>query len=497
MIERNRIWQPWFLATVLAVGFGIVWATAMVWCLSMVAERSHSLRLIRRPVVRADGAVILECFMSNCYMNRHFETLDGKRADVHRRDPMMDGTWLVSEKESPEMPWFYFWDRRAKPVSEQRATRWYIIHDGQKNGKAYFVGYDLKDCQCIGYLGRNGFQLTEPAPEDQFAIRLREAVYSSVICSGDEFRWRRNDDFEEIHDQAPAGSRIPPWMIYLISGDQLVTVNLRARTVKVVRELPNMITVGGVEPLKKKSKEKGKRWTTVDNRDLLAVRTDQAVVVLDPQGREVRRFPIPKSLQTRDFQFYQVDPTTALIQTARALYHQGGEKYRFVWLNNQGDIQREELCRLPSYSFMNNAKVEPWIAGAMIPVPILYTPGVLTILPSRYVESGEAADPSGAVGTVLADLWPLLLLINASGVVLAWLCYRRQKRYAQPWTWVWVGFVLLFGLPAFVGYLFHRRWPAEAACPACEATVPRDREACFACGEEFPTPAPTGVEIFA
>lgn len=58
-------------------------------------------------------------------------------------------------------------------------------------------------------------------------------------------------------------------------------------------------------------------------------------------------------------------------------------------------------------------------------------------------------------------------------------------------------FVLLFGPPGFLGYLFSRHWPARQACPACGASVPRDRPSCFACGSDFPEPAGKGIEVFA
>jgi len=49
-----------------------------------------------------------------------------------------------------------------------------------------------------------------------------------------------------------------------------------------------------------------------------------------------------------------------------------------------------------------------------------------------------------------------------------------------------VVFVLLLGVPGFLGYLAHRVWPARLPCPHCGRPVPRDRPACFACGHDFP-----------
>ena len=97
----------------------------------------------------------------------------------------------------------------------------------------------------------------------------------------------------------------------------------------------------------------------------------------------------------------------------------------------------------------------------------------------------------------LADVWPALLLVVTIGVVLTWLCYRRQRKYGLPWTPVWAALVLLFGLPAYFGYVTHRRWPACLPCPNCGKVVPRDRPACSTCHRDFPAPAPNGTEVFA
>ena len=57
--------------------------------------------------------------------------------------------------------------------------------------------------------------------------------------------------------------------------------------------------------------------------------------------------------------------------------------------------------------------------------------------------------------------------------------------------------MILFGLPAYVGYRLHRRWPIRLPCPHCQGLAPRDRTACAECGDGFPEPAGKGIEIFA
>jgi hypothetical protein len=57
--------------------------------------------------------------------------------------------------------------------------------------------------------------------------------------------------------------------------------------------------------------------------------------------------------------------------------------------------------------------------------------------------------------------------------------------------------VLLLGLPGWIGYRFGRKWPVLEACSECGHTVPRDRENCVCCTNNFPRPALKGTEVFA
>ena len=83
--------------------------------------------------------------------------------------------------------------------------------------------------------------------------------------------------------------------------------------------------------------------------------------------------------------------------------------------------------------------------------------------------------------------------------ILAVLAWRRSRAFglSRKERITWTVFVLLFGLPAYVGFLLYRRWPIRLPCPNCQARVPRDRMACAECGTRFPDPGLKGIEIFA
>jgi hypothetical protein len=49
------------------------------------------------------------------------------------------------------------WRERIAADTDNRAPRaaWYLIHDGQANGRAYGVGYDLQSNRRVGYCNRS------------------------------------------------------------------------------------------------------------------------------------------------------------------------------------------------------------------------------------------------------------------------------------------------------------------------------------------------------
>jgi hypothetical protein len=115
-----------------------------------------------------------------------------------------------------------------------------------------------------------------------------------------------------------------------------------------------------------------------------------------------------------------------------------------------------------------------------------------------YVE--EDSEEMGywdALPVALPKLWlPIAASCLLAGA-LAVLTVKRQKRFGLGNQKTWAVFVLLFGVPGYLGYLCHRRWPVRELCGECEEPTPRDRDACAFCDAAFPAPEPKGTEVFA
>ena len=95
-----------------------------------------------------------------------------------------------------------------------------------------------------------------------------------------------------------------------------------------------------------------------------------------------------------------------------------------------------------------------------------------------------ASDPTerypAAITALLIEFGPSLLAVFAVSLVLAILVWQTEPvllAFPKREQVAWSVFVLLFGLPAYVGFRLGRRWPIRLPCPSCHARAPRDRPA--------------------
>jgi Phospholipase_D-nuclease N-terminal len=92
---------------------------------------------------------------------------------------------------------------------------------------------------------------------------------------------------------------------------------------------------------------------------------------------------------------------------------------------------------------------------------------------------------------------PVFAVVCLAAIVVAVRCFLHHRRFSERGTIAWTIFVFCFGLPGFIGYLLHRRWPVLVRCTHCSQETPRDRDACLKCNTPFPPPSMKGIEVFA
>lgn len=187
-------------------------------------------------------------------------------------------------------------------------------------------------------------------------------------------------------------------------------------------------------------------------------------------------YPIPEEVRAKAIFWYQFPNGNAITGCTRRDSSACATISHLFWMNKLGEITRREEVSLAmeSYEMTRNIS-EVALQAVVAPLPLV-----------AFAQLGEEGMVK-YIGTGVAVVTDGLFVV---------LCYRRQRKFGARWTGMWMVFVLLFGLPGYLGYLAHRKWPTRLPCPSCRRAVPRDRLACLACGQDFPAPARKGIEVF-
>lgn len=485
-MKSKGLFQPLVLGTVLAFGFLVVWMFV-----ALVALENRRTIAIKNGVVedalsiRADGTALIAHHEAGVVSHRD---LNGVPIAIPENDPTgkLNGAPLPSalpfRRQDSE------WDNRVRFFTDGRTphTAWYFIADGRPDGTAYFIGYDSYSKAKIGYLGTSGFRAEMPPPEERFPFAgATSGRRLQAICPGQEGRPRRTSASREgfgINGQ----DTVSPCLVYLLGLDsKIYEADLRKRRVRIAvheRDIRSFTILDF-----RKSSPTEIAWR-------LAVRTDKNVLVVDKHGTEQQRYPIPQELVEKPIMFGETTAGDSVMYWNKECDVLATEnKYCLFWVRPDGRSRTASLT-LPQSPFFQELRFH---VAALLPSPLALA--VVGVIRSRELQESIEPTFSSAVLRTVKEFWPSLALAQLLALGLAVLCYRRQVRFgaSRAERMVWPLFVLLLGLPGWIGYRFGRSWPVLESCPECGVSVPRDRESCLRCTNDFPRPALKETEVFA
>jgi hypothetical protein len=482
MINKG-LFQRLVLATVLALGFLAVWAIVGIVVVedgAMIALRDAVTDTL---TIRADGTALIAHHEKGVVSHRD---LNGAAVVLPEDDPIgpFGGVPLL-----PSLPWRKEdgdWDQRACFFTDGRTphTAWYFLTDGRPEGKAYFAGYDSYHKTRIGYLGTAGFRAEPPPPEECFLFAgATSGSRKRVFCPGQDGRPLGVSVHRGVYSAGPNPAN--PGIVYVLGLDRTIyEADLRNRTVRIAARQETLRSLTGI----------GDIADPIHVNWLLAVRTATDVLVVDKHGKEQRRYPIPEELREVPFTFGETPAGEAVMYWNNEHGLMDAENlYRVFWVRPDGR-SRTAAVALPN-RLVPGLRV---IVASLLPSPVAL--GVAGVMRSRELqEEGLTPAFSSALIRTATEFWPSAATVQLLSAGLAVLCYRRQKRYGlgRGECIAWPLFVLLLGLPGWIGYRFGRKWPALESCPDCGVAVPRDRESCVRCANEFSSPALRGTEVFA
>ena len=489
--RRSALSRRILAAATLAIGFGVLWAVLTFWLGNSFLQSRTGKAHREMLVVTADGTPLIQDYPLDNLSRITYRELDGRAHDPVERGEQVPAAYLYGERE-PGARLRANWPGRIGVFMDERDPNavWYFVHDGLPQGSGHFVGYERISNRLIGYLGLSGLGEQPIRPEDRIPLRGGMAPVQSAWSSAPLSIYSGNAAYMPRPDRWD----VPPRLVHVPSGNRLRVFDLAARTAATVFDAPAPIDSVAVPTL---SAYGGGKFT--GERPIL-VRAGRKVYRLDHKYQLVNTFDIPVDLgRHAALAWYEAEGGRAIVQWDRAMDRDGAifdnqSRPTVYRIAGDGSVQSSQDLVLDNGVGNQGGPAQLTLMAVALPAPAALLVGEMLMAAANPFQ-----DYARALSILLKLTWPGLAAALALSIILAASTWRRGGAFGFDGRdrTAWATFVLLLGLPAYVGFLLHRRWPAREACPHCHARSARDRAACMDCGTPFPAPAPIGTEIFA
>lgn len=482
-------------ATLVAIGVLAASVTVMMWGIGLYEMSRYRDRVYENVIVQPGGEPAIQTYSSGGMQNITYRSLSGEPLELEN-EGQLSGAYLLPPREPPPLfDWPLGWGQSlsANDGAKPRGA-WYLIRDAQPEGRGYFVGYDGFSRLPIGFIARSGFRRSLPPESEWFEFGRREFPSGGVAASLQRLSFNSVANF---YDYYTDDDTLPSWNIFLVDGDRVLEVNLRARTVRPILELPGITSLNLLtESAEQLGAEQGRRKWRFTNR--LALRCNDRIVVLDPDVGSKVEFSLPESVRSETLRVYSLRGEKLILNWTEKQGQALTGPDRLIWLLPDGAIEREATVQLAQRSVEVFDERLASIAFAMgAPAPLVWAVFMGGIAPTGMYQSHQVASFWNGISKTIEMGWPGLVVVLALGCVSAVVVWRSQRRYFRTNTWTWCTFAFLWGFAGLCAYwLEHRRAKLEA-CGECAANVPRDRDACARCNAPFAAPPLVGTEIFA
>jgi len=293
MPQRNPWLAPLGIALLLATGFGVVLAAVGLWIGMAVELGNKRGQVMQNLIFLPDGTPLVLSHTVMQFGGRQYHDLDGNPVPSAEARGQLYAASFANEYRLPhpldETPW----EERIRTFSDARRppNYWYLMNDGRPEGLAWFVGYDSKSNAQLGWIGKSGFRSTPPPPDDCFALpgNVNEWTNSRVVGMQTAVGPRHPNRDYGVPGEAPPGF-VSGWIVFLVTLDGVIhEVDLQRRTARVLTDDPGIRTASLVMTYRPPQNTPHYR---------LGVRTDDAIVMLDADGRPAS-MPSPRRCAAR------------------------------------------------------------------------------------------------------------------------------------------------------------------------------------------------------
>lgn len=482
-------------ATLVSIGVLAASVTIMMWVIGLVEMSRYRDQIYENVIVRLGGEPAIQSYSAGGMQNITYRSLSGEPLELDN-ERQLGGAYLLPLREPPPLfDWPIGWGQSlsANDSAKPRGA-WYLIRDSQPEGRGYFAGFDGFSRLPIGYIARSGFRRSLPPQSEWFEFGRREFPSGGVAASLQRLAF---DSPANVYDYYSEDETLPAWMIYLVDDDRVLEVNLRARTIRPILELPGITSLALLTESAERSgaEQERRKWRFINR---LALRCADRIVVLDPDAGSTAEFSLPQDVRSETLRAYSLRGAKLILNWTERMGTRLTGPDRLLWLLPDGTVEREATVQLAQRSGEVFDERTASIALALgAPAPFVWAIFMGGIVPVSTYQSHQVASFTAGVSNAIEMGWPGLLVVLALGGVSAAIVRRAQRRYFRSATGTWCAFAFLWGLAGLCAYwLEHRRTKLEA-CGECTANVPRDRDACARCNAPFPAPSLVGTEIVA
>ncbi len=483
-------------------------------------------------LIVADGTPLIVTQVDGSDVHRVYRTLDGRTVEPSTEEQLYGRHLSAFPKARGVVNFPVKWKQRIGSTSDlgNPPTYWFLVRDDLQEGHAYFVGYDSISKLPIGYISRQGFLAALPAREDWFDLGRNfpgrgNRIFANNASMSDPgyFPWR--------HRRADLNNVPSDWIAFLIDGKQILRLDLRERTVRMLDNsgIPTAVAMvrEPVPPATKNVEEKPdeeqegraspqslfrqtafqtfsyvvpaagayKSDTRPKTVTRLIARHVDRVDVWDPVEETKLSYPLPERLHDQGLSAYSLGNGQLLVQVHRG-YWERGNVNELIWLDQTGAELRQETVQLIS-ELPKSPRERAWDTALDSPLPAAWAYRELIREPFNLLQWHQEKTYQGAILRTLRESWPALLTVLLLSVALTWLATRWHRKYCRAHAGSWVAFVFLLGLPGLAAYWLHHRRPVMETCKECGRSAPRDRDGCAYCQQPFAEPSLRGSEIFA
>lgn len=458
---RPSIVPQFAVALVLAVAFALLYGIAAGW-LDGIREQlligDAAYGWYETLGTDTKGNVLIGSFKRTKY---EYRTLDGESTS---REIAVHPAYLTGQDLKPSVPIVADWDQRIWPFvdDDNPPTYWYFVAtDISRQGKGHFIGYNAADRSLVGYISNKGFATTPPSYEDEFPI---DGAFLHLSVLKSQFTEAGYSPGEL--DKNALSFPYPPWIAFLFTDGRLLRVDLKEKQMSSVLDANDIISVSQSMQQRAETDERAVSLYQMWKTTYLLRRTDR-VTIFDPIDGKTVDFVLPDEVRRGTFSFFPLPGDKALIDITHTNLESISDSHDLIWFNRAGEVTERRTISLRARKRVPSMRETAFVVATIVPTPV-----VAGLIPFGNALS-EKPEP---IQRIVAEGWPAFAMLLLLSTTLAFVVDRRQQRYRLPRSYGWLAFVFLLGLPGFVGYLLHRRWPVR---------------------QQAQVPVKTGLEVFA